>query len=153
MKGPGGGFPPWSRKSSKMAGGNLSQRGAGATAAILPPALGGPQTIHSPPHGEVCAACDWLSWAQRPCGGRGRHAAATFPAPLVRSAIPTGKRSRASPPRPPARASAPSPFRVGLSRQRSSKHRGQQRAVRTQFAAAPLAWKMPPDGGLGLQLR
>ncbi|XDA71473.1 hypothetical protein R6Z07F_001823 [Ovis aries] len=59
---------------------------------------------------------------QRSVRGPGRHAAATFPAPLVRvRAIPTGKRSRASPPRPPARASAPSPFRVGPSRQRSSR--------------------------------
>lgn len=134
-----------------MAGGN-SASGARRRHRRHPSAcLGRPTNHPQPPHGEVCAACDWLSWASAP----GRHAAATFPAPLVRvRAIPTGKRSRASPPRPPARASAPSPFRVGPSRQRSSKHRGQQRAVRTQVCSGAIGvWKMPPDGGLGLQLR
>ncbi|KAK2090369.1 hypothetical protein P7K49_031625, partial [Saguinus oedipus] len=66
---------------------------------------------------------------QRSVWGRGRHAEATFPAPLVRvRAIPTGKRLRAPLPRPLARASAPSPFRAGPSRQQGSEHRGQQRA-------------------------
>ncbi|VTJ61277.1 Hypothetical predicted protein [Marmota monax] len=92
---------------------------------------------------------------KRSMRGRSRHAAATFPAPLVRvRAIPSGKRLRAPPPRPPARASAPSPFRAGQSRQQGSEHRGQQRAVRTQVCSGAIGvWKMPPDGGLGLQLR
>lgn len=154
-EGAGGGSPSQvSEKLRKWRAATRLEGRAGATVAVLPPASGGPSPSPTPsPRG--IRRWRLAERGARSVRGRSLHAAATFPAPLVRvRAIPTGKRLRASPPRPPARASAPSPFRAGPSRQPGSKRRGQQRAVRTQVCSGAIGvWKMPPDGGLGLQLR
>ncbi|EHB17697.1 Cohesin subunit SA-1 [Heterocephalus glaber] len=48
----------------------------------------------------------------------------------------------------PAIVKTPLLLHCGLSRQRGSEHRGQQRAVRTQVCSGAIGvWKMPPDGG------
>lgn len=148
-------FSPSLGKAPKMAVSNSAPaRRAGATVAAFPPASGSPTTVQNAfiQHISILRLAEL---PQHSVQGRGRHAEATFPALPVRVRVTlTGTRLRACPSRTPARASAPSPFRVGPSRQRGSMHRGQQRAVWTQVCSGAIGvWKMPPDGGLGLQLR
>lgn len=145
---------PALREALKMAGGKQAS-GSRRRRGVRPSArLGRPTSRPQRPRPDVPAARHWQSAAGASCGGGAATQRPRFPRQCCACAPPEASDSARPRPRAPARASTPSPFRAGRSCQRGSEHRGQQRAVGTQVCSGAIGvWKMPPDGGLGLQLR
>lgn len=155
--GAGGGLLPGPPSSSgkKMAGGNAesgSRRRHGARPSAR---LGRPTSCPQRPRPEVAEARHWPSPARAASGGGAATQRPRFPPRWCACAPPGGQRWRAPPAEGPLLApQLPPLFRAAPSCQRGSEPRGQQRAVGTRVCSGAIGvWKMPPDGGLGLQLR
>lgn len=150
-----GGLLPGSPSGSENGGRQPSGAGrAGAAEPVLPRPTSCPQ--RPPP--EVWALRHRHSPGRALSGGGAATQRPRFPAPLVRVRAARRQSRVSARPRPwaprLARASTPSPFRADPTCQQGSEPRGQQRAVGTQVCSGAIGvWKMPPDGGLGLQLR
>lgn len=149
---------PGLQAALKMAGGKPASGSRRRHGARPSARLGRPTSCPQRPHPEVSALRLRHSPGRALSGGGAATQRPRFPPRWCACAQPGGKAALARAPGrgPPrlARASTPSPFRADPSCQQGSEPRGQQRAVGTQVCSGAIGvWKMPPDGGLGLQLR